>query len=137
MLPIGTVFVHTTFSQLAWDPYTNHPSDFISFPEIEINVVNAAPFKPLSSFNTWTKITWLGFITSWILYFFEGNFFSTIFFSKSPSVGVWSKGSWLFISWPLLLMIFSSFFSLYFKSSSLVLSCSCLILSKSLCGNWK
>ena len=27
------------------------------FPAIEIKVLNAAPFKPLSSFSTWTSIT--------------------------------------------------------------------------------
>ena len=36
----------------------------IYLPAIEIKVLSAAPFCPLSSFNTCIKITWLGFITS-------------------------------------------------------------------------
>ena len=38
-----------------------------------MKVLIAAPFCPLSSFNTCIKITWFGFITSCILYLFDLN----------------------------------------------------------------
>ena len=52
----------------------------IYLPAIEIKVVNAAPFKPLSSFRTCTRITWFGLITSWILYLLDGIL---LFFSST------------------------------------------------------
>ena len=103
-------------------------------PAIEMKVVRAAPFKPLSSLRTWTNITWFGLITSWILYLFEGILdlyvslliwlSNSIFFSLLSSEGVSLS----------LIEISSS--SLFFASSSLNFSSSFLIFSKSLEGNW-
>ena len=114
----------------------------IYFPAIEINVLRAAPFCPLSSLITWTRITWLGLITSWILYLLYLNLLS-LFFSFS-----WFKFSLSFISSAIFFstgssisnlpsaIFSSSLASVSFESCSLTLSSSSLILSKSLLGIW-
>ena len=131
----------------------------IYFPAIEIKVLKAAPFWPLSSFNTWTNITWFGFITSWILYLLNLNIFSGFFvisfiFSCSFLPGVVSLLSEIssavltsisestlistgsFMSKLPSLIFFSSSFSLFFCSSSLSFSSCSLIFSRSLKGIW-
>ena len=62
---------------------------------METKVVKAAPFKPLSSLSTCINITWLGLITSWILYLLIGYLFSFLFSSILFSNGVFSIGSLL------------------------------------------
>ena len=108
----------------------------IYFPAIDIKVLNAAPFNPLSSFKTWTSITWFGLITSWILYLLEGNFFSFFFilfimefFSDSSMFEFLSSMSGM-------VLFSSSCFSLSFSNSTLASSSSFLIFSKSLIGSW-
>ena len=120
----------------------------IYFPAIEMKVLRAAPFWPLSSLITWTSITWFGFITSWILYLLNLNLFS-FFFSFSSSVIFFSSVISLFSVWFSIsfsigssisnfpsAMFSSSLASTCFESSSLAFSSSSLILSKSAFGIW-
>ena len=124
----------------------------IYLPAIEMKVLKAAPFWPLSSLITCTRITWLGLITSWILYLLNLNLclfffsfpsskfsfseiFSLLFESSSVcSSNVFSKGSSI-SNYPS--AIFSSSLAwTSLESSSLAFSSSCLILSKSAFGIW-
>ena len=106
----------------------------IYFPAIDIKVLKAAPLSPLSSFKTCTKITWLGFITSCILYLLVGYFFCGIFSFTVFSLEFFSTGS--FNSTTFWSIPFSSSFSLSFINSSLAFSSSSLIFSRSLFGIW-
>ena len=54
-------------------------------------MVKAAPFFPRSSLTIWTKIIWLGFITSWILYLL--NFFFTKKLTKKNISQIYKKPS--------------------------------------------
>ena len=114
----------------------------IYLPAIEINVLSAAPFWPLSSLITCTRITWFGFITSCILYLlnlffcffsFSSSKFS-LFSNSSLDSFLISKGSSI-SSFPSAIFSFS-LASTSFDSCSLAFSSSSFIFSKSALGIW-
>ena len=136
----------------------------IYLPAIEIKVLNAAPFCPLSSFKTCIKITWLGFITSWILYLLDLNLVSGFLPCNTGEGCSLSSSTWVVsvigvslpsVIWSFVsnsdssftstgslisrlpsLIFFCSSSSLFFNSSSLAFSSSSFIFAKSLWGIW-